>query len=329
MERAKQAKDRNISALLSKMRVVSVGIGHKYTKGERVGDEMCVVVGVTHKIEPEHIQAEDLIPQTVGGVVTDVVEIGKIKALGRTDRVRPAMGGVSIGHPEITAGTFGCVVYRGGEQLILSNNHVLANSNDALAGDPILQPGPYDGGKPQDQIGNLDNFVKLNFGEEPGTDCKITPIVLAFLNIFLEAFGRKTRLTAFQIQETANLVDAALALPTEPGLVDPDILDVGVPVNVEGAYVGMPLMKSGRTTGFTESQVLQLDVVSMVDYGGPVAKFEKQILAGDMSQGGDSGSLVLTPDKNAVGLLFAGSDKVTLMNPIDAVLAALNVRILE
>lgn len=327
MERAKQAKDRNISTLISKMRVVSVGIGYKYTKGERVGDEMCVVVGVTHKIEPEHIQAEDLVPQTVGGVLTDVVEIGKIKALGRTDKVRPAMGGVSIGHPDITAGTFGCVVYRGGEKLILSNNHVLANSNDAQIGDPILQPGPYDGGKPQDQIGNLDNFVRLNFGEEPGTDCKITPVVLAFLNMFSRIFGRRTRLTAFQVQDAPNKVDAALALPTEPGLVDPDILDVGVPVNVEGAYVGMPLMKSGRTTGFTESEVLQLDVVSNVDYNGPVAMFEGQIMAGDMSQGGDSGSLVLTPDKNAVGLLFAGSDKVTLMNPIDEVLRVLSVTI--
>ena len=328
MERAKQAKDRNISTLISKARVVSVGIGHKYTKGERIGDAMCVVVGVSRKIKPKHIHTEDLVPETVDGVVTDVIQVGKIRALGRTDRVRPAMGGVSIGHPDVTAGTFGCVVWKGATPFILSNNHVLANSNDAAIGDPILQPGPYDGGTMQDQIGMLRAFSKINFGEVPGTDCKITPVILAFFNIFAEAFGRKTRLAAFQKQDVTNLVDAALAEPLSPDLVDPDILDIGVPRNVEGAYIGMPLEKSGRTTGYTEGAVMQLDVVANVDYGGKVAPFERQIMAGNMSAGGDSGSLVLTPDKNAVGLLFAGSDQVTLMNPIELVLTALSVGIL-
>lgn len=328
MERAREAKARNSSALMSKQRVVSVGVGHKYTKGERIGDEMCVVVGVTHKIEQEHIQAEDLVPRKVDGVFTDVVEIGKIRALGRTDKVRPAMGGVSIGHPDVTAGTFGCLVWKGATPFILSNNHVLANSNDASIGDPILQPGPYDGGTMQDQIGQLRAFSKINFGEIPGTDCKITPVILAFFNIFAEAFGRKTRLAAFQKQEVTNLVDAAIAEPLEPNLVDPDILEIGVPQNVEGAYIGMPLEKSGRTTGYTEDAVMQLDVIADVDYGGKVARFERQIMAGNMSAGGDSGSVVVTPDKHAVGLLFAGSDQVTLMNPIDAVLTALSVGIL-
>ncbi len=328
MERAREAKARNSSALMSKQRVVSVGVGHKYTKGERIGDEMCVVVGVTHKIEQEHIQAEDLVPRKVDGVFTDVVEIGKIRALGRTDKVRPAMGGVSIGHPEITAGTFGCLVWKGTTPFILSNNHVLANSNDASIGDPILQPGPYDGGTMLDQIGQLRAFSPIVFGEEPGTDCKITPVILGFLNMFSQIFGRKTRLAAYQKQDVTNLVDAAIAEPLEPNLVDRDILDIGAPQNVEGAYIGMPLEKSGRTTGYTEDAVMQLDVLADVDYGGKVARFERQIMAGNMSAGGDSGSLVLTPDKNAVGLLFAGSDQVTLMNPIELVLTALSVGIL-
>ena len=53
--------------------------------------------------------------------------------------------------------------------------------------------------------------------------------------------------------------------------------------------------------------------------------FEDQILAGAMSQGGDSGSLVLDKDNNAVGLLFAGSNTSTLMNPIQYVLDAFGV----
>lgn len=322
MERAQAAKRQHVAKLLTKARVVSVGIGHKYTKGERVSDELCIVVGVTHKIEPEHIYAEDLVPERVDDVPTDVIAVGKIKALGRTDRVRPAMGGVSIGHPDITAGTFGAVVYRGNRPFILSNNHVLANSNDASLGDPVLQPGPYDGGTAKDQIGMLHAFVEIGFGEKPGTDCKITPLVLAFFNTFAEAFGRKTRLTAFQKQDITNLVDAAIAEPLDPDNISPDILEVGVPSGTEDAYVGMPLMKSGRTTGFTEDAVLMVDVTASVDYGGKIATFENQIAAGNMSAGGDSGSLVVTPDKRAVGLLFAGSDQVTLMNPIKAVLEA-------
>jgi hypothetical protein len=45
-----------------------------------------------------------------------------------------------------------------------------------------------------------------------------------------------------------------------------------------------------------------------------------------MSQGGDSGSLVVAGDSlQAVGLLFAGSDQSTVINPIQAVLDCLEV----
>lgn len=50
-------------------------------------------------------------------------------------------------------------------------------------------------------------------------------------------------------------------------------------------------------------------------------------MAGAMSQGGDSGSAVLNMDKQVVGLLFAGSDTTTIMNPIQLVLEALQVQI--
>src|SRR5256885_12833142 len=49
--------------------------------------------------------------------------------------------GFSVGHPAITAGSIGARVTDGVNVYILSNNHVLANSNDASIGDPELQPG--------------------------------------------------------------------------------------------------------------------------------------------------------------------------------------------
>ena len=46
-----------------------------------------------------------------------------------------------------------------------------------------------------------------------------------------------------------------------------------------------------------------------------------------MSAGGDSGSAVLTDDNYLVGLLFAGSDKVTICNRIENVFTLLNVHL--
>ena len=84
--------------------------------------------------------------------------------------------------------------------------------------------------------------------------------------------------------------------------------------------------KSGRTTGLTQGQVDQIDVTVNVQFGaGRIAQFTDQLLAGPMSQGGDSGSAVLDMDRNLVGLLFAGSDNTTIMNRIQNVFTALNV----
>lgn len=53
--------------------------------------------------------------------------------------------------------------------------------------------------------------------------------------------------------------------------------------------------------------------------------FTDQILAGPMSMPGDSGSLVLTNDNFAVGLLFAGSEQATMLNKIGHVLEQLDI----
>ena len=58
-----------------------------------------------------------------------------------------------------------------------------------------------------------------------------------------------------------------------------------------------------------------------------MALFRNQILTTNISQGGDSGSLVLDMKKRAVGLLFAGSEAVTVLNPISEVLKLLDVQL--
>ena len=46
-----------------------------------------------------------------------------------------------------------------------------------------------------------------------------------------------------------------------------------------------------------------------------------------MSQGGDSGSAVLSNDNQLTGLLFAGNDTTTVINRIENVFSALGVTV--
>jgi hypothetical protein len=57
-----------------------------------------------------------------------------------------------------------------------------------------------------------------------------------------------------------------------------------------------------------------------------MAQFTDQIVTSPMSQGGDSGSLVVERDSHeAVGLLFAGSQQSTVISPIQTALDELGV----
>ena len=322
-----EEKRRNLAYLLTRKNVVACGVGFKESGG-RITDEPCVVVSVTKKMPEAQLSPADIVPKKLGQVKTDVQETGVIRALqGHTDRWRPAPGGVSLGHVDITAGTLGCLVARNGELFILSNNHVLANSNAAQPGDSIIQPGRYDGGTSADQIATLEDFVPINFGEAPPT-CSVATGVESFLNWFAKLLGSSHRVMAFREVPDRNLVDAAIARPLSGDLVEKRILEIGPPQGTREATLGTRVKKSGRTTGFTTGRITQIHVTSQVSYGeGKTAVFEDQLMAGAMSQGGDSGSAVLDEEDYVVGLLFAGSDVTTLINPIRFVLEALKVEI--
>ncbi len=323
---ALDAKGAHVDKLLSRRNVVGVGVGFK-ERGGQVTDEPCVVVSVTKKLPKAQLAAEDIVPQKLGEVQTDVIEIGVVRALqGHQDRWRPAPGGVSVGHVAVTAGTIGCLVRRGDEIFILSNNHVLANSNKAQIGDAIIQPGRYDGGTEADQIATLFDFVPIDFGQEPA-QCPWAQNTEAVLNALARAAGSNHRVIAVRQTAGLNQIDAALAKPLSPDLVTKEILEIGVPKGVKEAELGMAVQKSGRTTGLTHDRITQIDVTVQVDYDGQIATFSGQLAAGPMSQGGDSGSAVLTEDGFVVGLLFAGSYNTTFINPIQPVLQALNVEI--
>jgi hypothetical protein len=331
MARIRAVKEKHGAKIMAKENVVGLGAGYKETKGVKT-DRMALVVMVKKKVSIEELKKKDVIPAEIEGVITDVIEVGEIVALqARTDRWRPAPGGVSIGHYNITAGTLGVLVrdVETDEALILSNNHVMANSNDATPGDPILQPGPYDRGTvAADTIANLKRFVPIQFqSEPPQIPCPVSKIVAGIANFFAWLVGSKHRLLSVAIQQT-NQVDGAVAKPTGPDVVSNEILEIGTVTEDTEPELGMAVRKSGRTTGLTTGTIQLLDASVNVGYGGgKTALFTNQILTTNMSQGGDSGSLLVSQEGNkAVGLLFAGSDQVTIHNPIADVKDALKFR---
>ncbi len=284
--------------------IVGVGIGEKVVDDTPTG-QMAVKVFVKEKLYASEVSSEALVPSSLGGVATDVEVIGEINAQMFTTRLRPAPGGVSIGHcNRVMAGTFGCLVTRQNQLFVLSNNHVLALVNAGPIGVGNPQPGRLDGGIcPQDIIARLTQFIPITFS----TQC--------------------------------NFVDAAIAR-TSPNLVDRRILRPGgvrqplVAPHVN-PVLNQQVQKSGRTTQYRRGIITAVNVTTNVNYAPVgVARFCRQFIVRGtptiFSAPGDSGSLVTTfPQNRPVGLLFAGNSQTntTICNPISAVLAAFGVNI--
>jgi hypothetical protein len=301
IEEVRQAHE---PALLSLENVVGVAVTYKAKNGKPTSDWSLTVL-VEEKKPKTEVGKSDQVPPEIDGVPTDVLEVGKLEALAFTAETRPALPGFSIGHHAITAGTFGCVVRDlrrvdpqagEGDYLILSNNHVLANVNDAAPGDLILQPGPFDGGVfPSDAIATLDRFEPIQLSQFVG--------------------------------QGYNLVDAAVARPLYSRNMTASIIGQVMPRGIGQAQVGAFVIKAGRTTQVTTGVVLAVNATVAVGYGAAgIGVFRHQILTTNMAAGGDSGSLLMDFGLNAVGLLFAGSSVITIHNHIADVEAALGVR---
>lgn len=355
-------QNENEKELLQKNNVVGVALGNKITNNKNTGDKALQVL-VRHKMDPDFLAKEDLVPKTVKGMKTDVIEVGEVYAGGPIapdidtsylldmdldggkfdsslhkyseeetyaepkeqikarrrpmmfelatpqmlrQRIRPVQGGFSVGHHAVTAGTIATACYDWNsfpgmpqQYYILSNNHVLANSNNASIGDPILQPGVFDGGSyPQDMVGRLSRFIPIQFRTASGS-----PL---------------------------NYVDAAIAeVPFH--IADREIYWIGYVKDLhEAPALDEILQKTGRTTNFTTGRVISVNATIDVNYGGGrIARFARQILTTNMSAGGDSGSLVTDLRERAVGLLFAGSNTVTVINNIYYVQRLLGIRLHE
>lgn len=263
--------------LLAKANVVGVAVGLKQSDGS-VGDEMAIVVLVEQKVPLTALAAEDRIPREVAGFRTDVYEVGYLRALqapSHRGRFRPTIpGGVSIGHYAVTAGTLGTMVRNraNGERLILSNNHVLANSNDAAVNDAILQPAALDGGKnPDDMVARLLHFTPLRYLEDanrppvtqPGkpTDpppptpspdapgCNLLGLLVTLANVIAALTGsqRRVSLTAASAQTAAP--QAAPPAPVVAQTVSENAYDAALARPVNPAMFSDDMQGASRLRG--------------------------------------------------------------------------------
>lgn len=303
---AVEAQERNSASLLSQPGVVGTAValapnGQPVVKvylsamGAAAIPASFGSVGVVTEVTGEIVSLDQL-PMTGHG--TAEASSAGIDPRGRF--ARPVPIGVSSGQASVTAGTIGARVTDGSDVFALSNNHVFAARNDARIGDHILQPGVADGGRdPTHAIGSLADFEPIRFCD-PFPTCP------------------------------DNRIDAAIAATSK------DHLGSSTPDNGYGsprseplsARLGLQVQKYGRTTVLTTGRVSGVNAILNVNYGNGVARFVDQIVigSGTFSSGGDSGSLVVTKsdrdadDRRPVGLLFAGSNTTSIVNPIDLVL---------
>lgn len=322
--------------LMMRRNVVACGIGLKVTNGQ-VMNTPSIVVSVTQKEPRTALSESDLIPSIIDSIPTDVVVTGRITALGldRQQTVRPIRPGASIGHRDTTAGTLGAIVRRESQRYLLGNNHVFAMLNAAQIGDPILQPGPFDGGTLSDTVAKLAGFELIRFiGDVKPTSNVITsptPQPQGCAALIASLFNRQPTVPPISPPTAPanptipeNRVDAAIAIPNEGIATNSAILDLNYPpAGIADPRLGMSVVKSGRTTGLTSGIITQVDVTVDVEYGGQRARFVNQMVITPFSQRGDSGALVLNADRHAVGLIFSGSDAISVATPIRFVLAAM------
>jgi hypothetical protein len=225
-------------------------------------------------------------------------------------------------------GTLGALVQDGGnKQYLLSNNHVLARSDQASVGDNIVQPGLIDNnctpngyGGGTRPVGALTGWLPLS-SHSTNADAAIAQVASGSVDpmgSILELGGR---------QPDGTLESAPPGISSTGGHGETPSLDLKV-------------AKSGRTTGLTCASVSVLALDVNVDYFLDCAEtepylsktFTNQIaISGNgFADAGDSGSLVVdTANAEPVGLFFAGGTDASgvsqaVANPAGDVLSELS-----
>lgn len=169
MARARLAVHTATHAFLFDPNVNLIGLGHPEHNGQLARDELAIRIHVNEKLSGVALEAAAEagytrpLPAEIGGFPTDVLQGnyrlhqtqlwgGWWRPAARNGQLAPAdpmRGGISIScESQMSYGTLGGKVHdrATGEEMILSNWHVLAADWTARRGQLIYQPGRLDGG---------------------------------------------------------------------------------------------------------------------------------------------------------------------------------------
>ena len=195
--------------------------------------------------------------------------------------------GEKIGHKSLLdAGSYGTL----GGYLKRKDRTFIISNNHVLANENMAKAGDkiYHVNKNgNDFIGNLENFVKINSGKNNKLDLAIAEVSDEIIPSFFSLKHRRA------------------------------------------SIIGERVVKLGATTGITYGWVRSNDYDLMVEYDNFNAGFINQMqiaeIKGAFCDGGDSGSLIFSLEDGAyLGLLFAGTDKLTAANHQKTLIETIN-----
>jgi len=282
---------------------------------------------VTEKKPLDAVPKSERVPATINGVKTDVIQrrfvlnplmlrVADLKLASDTGVYDPLRGGISLGPCRsvyldaaeatchgapgagwyIFTGTLGCFVRDNatGNEMMLSNFHVMCVDDGWHAGDTMAQPSLVDGGAcPADVVGALQ---RASLGGQ--VDCAVA--------------SHTARGYQCSIVDIGNVAGTAAAA-------------VGMAVRKRGRTTGL-------TYGTVDTVDLTVSIDYCNGLGTVTLTHQIGIdvdpaHSAKFGDHGDSGSVVVDGAANVVGLYFASGDDGAygVANPIQAVLNALNV----
>lgn len=309
-EHFKNVQQAAVETLFKIPGVRSVAIGPKYSNVHATG-EMAIIVGVERKRPASEVPPTQMIPATIDGIKTDVVEeeeeipIQCTNPLEDDTRYRPLIGGSQIEIQQssslLNIGTMGFLAFTTGdiatvaEDLIVgvTCQHVLADSAGAtLMGQNVGQAGMTDCSACSPCCDDI--IGKVLYAVDKAPDNSIVDAALIDLTSGLEYFN--------DIQQIGNVTGFHAILPSDLKTTPPHY----------------PVKKRGHTTGLTNGDVLKVNGTSIINgttFTHSVIKVQPDPATSTWCKcgilpnlqafacEGDSGSALLNTEDEVVGLV--------------------------
>lgn len=267
-----------------------IDFGYPIHQGQIEENDFRIRVHVHEKMPPLQLEMAETagqtvaVPEEIDGFKTDVIQATYRLNLcdgasstfhNRTGRADPLRGGISISSERRnSAGTLGCLVRdrRTGEDLLLSNWHVIVGDWWARPGQHIYQPGRLDGGRATDTVALLDRDG---------------------MSVQLDAAVAKLNGSRRGLNDQVGLGPIRGVRRAEPGML---VMKSG-----RSSEITCGLVTAVDGTA-------RLNYSSIMRMIRPTINIVPLEADDEVSRSGDSGSLWVTVDTHeAVGLHFAGS----------------------